>query len=242
MSDTTDMQQPPVDPLGIPMPTGGGVSQDFPYRPEPRYAIVNGKRVMYDGPGVVDANGQFALKDANGNPTYYDLQNDPTQIYYGMGDEQREMLLDILERKNMNVSNPNAAINAITNLLETANIMGRTWEVALRMVDQQFPDASRSAAAPRFRVSAAADIRSVANEVAKRTLGRQFTDDEVQRFVTSYQQSEMRFQQQTAGVVEAPPSADVAAEQFAQQVAPTEANAYKYLGAVDMLMKNLGQV
>lgn len=242
MADPTDMQQPPVDPLGIPMPQGGGVSQNFPYRPEPRIAVVNGRRTMYDGPGVVDANGNFAIKDAAGNPTYYDLQNDPVQILYGMSDSQREVLLDILDRKNVNVSNPNAAINAMANLLESANVMGRTWEVALRMLDQQFPDSTRAVAAPRFRVSAAGDIRSVANEVAKRTLGRQFTDDEVQRFVTSYQQSEMRFQQQTSGVVEAPASADVAAEQFAQQVAPTEANAYKYLGAVDMLMKNLGQV
>jgi hypothetical protein len=43
-----------------------------------------------------------------------------------------------------------------------------------------------------------------------------------------------------AGVVEDIPSVDVAAEQFAEQIAPTEANAYKFLGAIDMLRGSIG--
>jgi hypothetical protein len=102
------------------------------------------------------------------------------------------------------------------------------------------PEMARSA--PRYRVSAPGDILSIGNQVARKTLGREFSEEEGQRFVASYQQAELGYQRAGSGVVTAPPSADVAAQQFATQAAPTEAKAYEYLGAVDMLMRNVGEI
>jgi len=242
MSDTTTNGDMTTDPLGIPMPVGGGAQNDYPYTPPARDVYVDGKLTKYSGPGVVDSNANFGLLDEAGNPTYYDLRNDPTQLYNEIGEQQLSVLIDILDRKGYRVDTGPQVISALSDLMEYANVMGRTWDVALRTMDQKFPDQAEKIAAPRYRVSAPADIRTVANEVAKRTLGRAFNDDEAERFVRSYQQAELGYQQATSGVIEQPASMDVAAQQFAEEVAPTEANAYKYLGAVDMLMKNLGAV
>ena len=242
MSEIGTTGETDLDPLGIPMPQSMGQQQDYPYTPGVRDVYIDGKLTKYSGPGVVDANGNFGLLDEAGNPTYYDLRNDPTQLYFALGEEQLSSLIDILDRKNYRVDTGPQVVSALTDLMETANIMGRTWDVALRTIDQKFPDQAEQIAAPRYRVSAKADIRTVANQVAKQTLGREFTAQEAERFVQSYQQAELGYQQARSGVIEQPPAMDVAAQQFAQEVAPTEANAYKYLGAVDMLMKNLGAV
>jgi len=242
MSEIGTTGETDLDPLGIPMPQSMGQQQDYPYTPGVRDVYIDGKLTKYSGPGVVDANDNFGLLDEAGNPTYYDLRNDPTQLYFALGEEQLSNLIDILDRKNYRVDTGPQVVSALTDLMETANIMGRTWDVALRLIDQKFPDRAEQIAAPRYRVSAKADIRTVANQVAKQTLGREFTEQEAERFVQSYQQAELGYQQARSGVIEQPPAMDVAAQQFAQEVAPTEANAYKYLGAVDMLMKNLGAV
>jgi len=44
---------------------------------------------------------------------------------------------------------------------------------------------------------------------------------------------------QSGGTVEQAPSADVAAEQFVSGYAPTEANAYKFLGYFDQMANSL---
>lgn len=234
--------QDDYDVLGIPMPTNYGPRQEYPYQPPTRDVIIDGKMTKWNGPGVVNRNGRFEFYDESGNPGSYDLRNDPTQLYYSMGDEQRETLLDLLDRKGYNVDTAPRAISAISDLMEQSNVIGRTWDVTLRQMSKIAPDRSSSVAAPRYRVSSPQDITELANQVAKRTLGREFTLEESQRFAQSYQQQELAMQQQRSGVVVEPPSVDVAAEQFAQQVAPTEANAYKYLGAVNQLMRSVGEL
>ena len=195
----------------------------------------------YTGPGLVDGNGLVRLFDDNGQPRYY-TQGDATQYYYSLGPAQRSLILNVMARKGYSVGTPERDQNAIWDLMLASNNLGRTLEVTLRELDKVAPDVAEKVAAPRYRVSSSADLKTIANQVAQRTLGREFTADESARFVQSYQQSELGLQQAGAGVVEDIPSVDVAAEQFAQQVAPTEANAYAYLGAVDRLMKNLGAV
>lgn len=241
-ANTGTATQEDFDVLGIEMPTNFGPRQEYPYTPPERDVYIDGKLTKWTGPGVVNRNGRFEFYDDAGDPGFYDLRNDPTQLYYSMPDEQRETLLDLLDRKGYNVNTAPRAISAIEDLMLQSNVMGRTWDVTLRQLSKVAPDRASGVAAPRYRVSAAADIKTLANEVAKRTLGRAFTDDEAERFAQAYQQSELAAQQQVSGVVESQPSVDVAAEQFARQQAPQEADAYKYLGAVDMLMKNLGSV
>lgn len=236
---------------GPPIAATYGTSYDYapPPRPasDPNFAPAGWSpanrydQYTYTGPGLVDGNGIIRMFDQSGQPRYY-TQEDATQYYYSLPSAQKALILGVMERKGYSVGTPDRDQNALWDLMLMSNRLGRTLDVTLTQLDRIAGDVAQSVAAPRYRVSASADIRAVGNEVAKRTLGREFTADEAERFVQSYQQAELGYQQSTAGVTEQPAAVDVAAEQFAQQVAPTEANAYAYLGAVDMLMKNIGAV
>lgn len=235
------------------VPTLQSYGQSYSYNPpprpasDPRFAPVGWSpanrydQYSYTGGGLVNEKGLVTLFDDGGQPRYY-TSEDATQYYFGMPTAQKALILETMSRKGYSVGSPDRDQNAIWDLMQMSNMMGRTIDVTLSQLDRIAGDVSQKVAAPRYRVSSSADIRTVANQVAQRTLGREFTSDESQRFVESYQQAELGYQQATAGVVESTPAVDVAAQQFAQEVAPTEANAYKYLGAVDMLMKNLGAV
>jgi len=228
--------------LGLPPITGRTSSADYPYNPPTRELMVDGQRQPYDGPGVVNRSGELELFDDQNNPRFYYPRDEATQLYYSLPSEQKLMVLDIMERKGYQTGTAARDINALEDLLITANRLGRTWDVTLRQLDQIAPDVADKVAAPRYRVSSRADIAEIANQVAQRTLGRAFREDEVQQFVSAYQGQEVGFQQRMAGsgVVEDIPSVDVAAEQFAEQIAPTEANAYKFLGAIDTLRGVVG--
>lgn len=229
-----------VDPLGIGTPTFYAPAPDTPYQPPVRQVIIDGQRQDYSGSGLVNANNQFEFYDEAGNPGNYNLRNDPLQLYLSLPQEQLDGLLGLMENAGYRVNTREQQLSAIGELMEASNVIGRTYDVTLRELGMRAP--AMATAAPRYRVSAPGDILAVGNEVAKKTLGRAFTEDEGQRFVASYQQAELQYQQAGSGVVTSAPSADVAAEQFATQAAPGEAEAYKYLGAVDMLMRNIGAI
>ena len=242
MSEMQPIADTGTDVLGIGLPpiTGRTSSDDYPYNPPTRELVVDGQRQPYDGPGVVNRRGELELFDDANNPRFYYPRDEAVQLYYSLPSEQKMMVLDIMERKGYQTGTAARDINAFEDLLITANRLGRTWDVTLRELDQIAPDVADRA--PRYRVSSRADIAEIANHVAQRTIGRSFREDEVQKFVAAYQGQEVGFQQRMsgAGVVEEIPSVDVAAEQFAEQIAPTEANAYKFLGAIDMLRGSIG--
>jgi hypothetical protein len=229
-----------VDSLGLDTPTFYAPSPDTPYQPPPRKVVIDGRLQDYRGPGLVNADNQFDFYDQSGLPGNYNLRNDPLQLYLSLPQEELDGLLGLMENVGYKVNTRAQQLSAIGELMEASNVIGRTYGVTLRELGMRAP--AMATAAPRYRVSAPGDILTVGNEVAKKTLGRQFTEDEGQRFVSSYQQAELQYQQAGSGVVTSAPSADVAAEQFATQAAPDEAQAYKYLGAVDMLMRNVGEI
>lgn len=218
----------------------GGIDDSSPYQPPPRQVIIDGERQEWTGPGVVNSFDEFEFYDEFGNPGSYNLRNDPLQLYLSLPQEELDGLLGLMENVGYRVDTRAQQLSAIEELMEASNVIGRTYEVTLRELGMKAPAMSKPA--PRYRVSAPGDILAVGNEVAKKTLGRTFTEEEEQRFVNSYQQAELGYQQAGSGVVTDLPRADVAAQQFAEQAAPTEAQAYKYLGAVDMLMRNIGEI
>lgn len=228
------------DPFGIDEPTWYAPQPDSPYQPPPRTVVIDGQRQQYDGTGLVNANNEFQFYDSSGQPGNYNLRNDPLQLYMSLPQEELDGLLGLMENVGYRVDTRAQQLSAISELMEASNVIGRTYDVTLRELGMKSPGMATSA--PRYRVSAPGDILAVGNQVAKKTLGRAFTDEEGQRFVASYQQAELGYQQAGSGVVTATPGADVAAQQFAEQAAPTEAQAYKYLGAVDMLMRNVGEI
>ena len=92
------------------------------------------------------------------------------------------------------------------------------------------------------------NLAETANEVAQKRLGRTFTNDEMKRFVNSYHATESGAQtseynaQGGGGTTEAPPTPDVAANTYAEQVDPVASQARNILPMVksinDMLNGN----
>ena len=89
------------------------------------------------------------------------------------------------------------------------------------------------------------DIASTANEVAKRRLGRAFKPEELQQFVSAYHGQEAAAQKaeyavaETGGASTEAPTAQAAAETFAEQADPDQAFARRlmdYTGHVNSLL------
>lgn len=225
---------------------GGGVPQDQ-YKPPARTTVIDGQTVQYTGPGIVDSKGNLIQE------SYYDPDVDAGNLYASLSPDSLARLTDTLFRKGFYRSGePGDFIsdkNAIANLYDYANIYGRDITWAVNNLRASVPDSAAmsrvgSGAARRYRKSSPDDLRIVANRVAQDTLGRELTADEQQRFIAAYQGQEIAAQRAaySSSTFTEAPSADVAAQQFAQQAAPTEANAYKYLGYVNKLFNAVGGI
>lgn len=223
-----------------------GVPQDQ-YKPPARTAIIDGQTVQYTGPGIVDSKGNLIQE------SYYDPDVDAGNLYASLSPDSLARLTDTLFRKGFYRSGePGDFIsdkNAIANLYDYANIYGRDITWAVNNLRASVPDSAAmsrvgSGVARRYRKSSPDDLRIVANRVAQDTLGRELTADEQQRFIAAYQGQEVAAQRAaySSSTFTEAPSADVAAQQFAQQAAPTEANAYKYLGYVNKLFNAVGGI
>ena len=215
------------------------------YKPPPRYAKDNqGKWYVYDGAGIVDAAGKISDK-------YYDTSNEPGIIYAKLTPAER---LEILNKLNDSgfytggtVGNYASDLNAISALLEYSNNAGISREVALNQIVTSGVTAppTKTGGPPRtYRTSNTDDLKVMAKKISQDTLGRTMSDEELSRFADSYQKSEIDYQKSVyaGGTVEEMPDANVAAQEFSQELAPTEANAYKYLGYVDKFFNSIGGV
>lgn len=223
-----------------------GSTQPTQQYPMPPRVVVRGSRGtgVYTGQNLVDENNRLT------NLTAYDVSEDYAKFLYGqMSPAARQKAFTILKQKGFyggrDVGFYANDVNAIQLWLDYANTLGVTSQRALLEMQKNLPDYGGGGGGgyrPRFRVSAADDLKVVAKQVAQQTLGRAFTEDEANRFVQAYQQREVEFQQQmmAGGVVQEAPSPDVAAQQFAQQVAPTEANGYKFLGYMNKVFNAIG--
>jgi len=195
---------------------------------------------LYGGPGIVDtATGNIKLFDQQGNPRFYRYE-DATDEFYSMPAARRDAIMDYLDGQGFDVGDTVSAISSMWKVMQLANNRGIDYEQTMMELSKY--GAKKTPVAPVYRVTAAADLRAVANEVAKQTMGRELTEDESARFVTERQQAEVSYQQGGAGMIEQLPNVSVAAEGFAQSAAPTETAAYTYLGKVNKLMGMLGAV
>lgn len=205
-----DLYNPPARSVSVGDPRGGGAV-----------------RVPAGTEGVLLPNGQIR--------GYYDLNNEPTQIWLSLAPQRRQQIIDIFKSKGFNVSNPNAQLSAFTSLLEQSNIMGMNWQTQLTKFDQAVPS-TRTSGGPRYRVSNPSDLKVVARQIFKETMGRESTAEEAERFVQFFQNIE----RQTAGGAVQTPNVQVAAEEFAQQTAPKEVGAYKYMSYISQLINAVG--
>ena len=171
----------------------------------------------------------------------YDITDEYVRTQYAdIKPEDRAGLFLDLDKYGFLTGDPNNynnQLNGLANLLDYANTMGITAARALEEIKKGAPIKTGGGGIRRYRVSSPDDLKVVAKRVAQETIGRAFTEDEANQFVQAYQQRELTSQQQyfAGGVSAEAPSADVFAQQFAQQVAPTEANGYKFLGVMNRI-------
>jgi hypothetical protein len=176
----------------------------------------------------------------------YDITEEYVRTQYGdIKAEDRADLFLTLDKYGLLSGDPNnftSQLNGLANLLDYANTMGITAERALEEIKRGEPVKTGGTGVRRYRVSSPEDLKVVAKRMAQETIGRSFTEDEANQFVAAYQQREVQAQQQyfAGGVAAEAPSADVFAQQFAQQIAPTEANGYKFLGFMDSIFRSIG--
>lgn len=222
----------------------GGEDQ---YVPGERIIVENGQWRVYDGPGLVTSNGQI-LRREDGQTFYYDLERDSEMLLSGLSPRGRGLLLgQLVDAGFLNesqIGDFGSELNAVQELHYFANIMGLERNAALNARLSGGPVRKRSgSAAPRIRVTSAEDLGFVADRVAQDTIGRGLTEDEKKRFVSSYQGSQVSYQRALMGggaPTQEVTSPEVAAQTFAQQVAPTEANGYQFLNYMNLLMNSLG--
>lgn len=176
----------------------------------------------------------------------YDITDEYVRTQYAdiRAEDRAGVFLD-LDKYGFLTGDPNNytnQLNGLANLLDYANTMGITAQRALEEIKKGAPVKAGGGVARRYRISSPDDLKVVAKRVAQETIGRAFTDEEANQFVSAYQQRELQSQQQyfAGGVSTEAPSADVFAQQFAQQIAPTEANGYKFLGYMNRIFQAAG--
>ena len=225
---------------GVPLGTMG--TNQPTYNPPPRI-VRQGSHGMrpYTGSNLVDENNIVT------NQSFYDTSEDYAKAMWGrLSPDVRANTMAILKSKGFYNGERKFEndIEAIQNWLDYANTLGVTSSRALTEMQKNMPDFGGSGGgyAPRYRVSSSDDLKAVARQVAQQTIGREFTDDEATRFVQAYQSAEMSAQKAAmgGGVVQDVASADVFAQQFAKQVAPTEANGYQFLGYMNQIFNAFG--
>jgi len=217
---------------------------DYPYSPGVRSISGaspggGGGTYSYSGPGLLGASG--VLRNEAGEVYYYDLETDPQKFYNQFTPAERARYTQALYDRgfyatNAKPGNIRSDLNAFTLWLESANYAGLSKErflVELPRVEQQ-PKAS---VGRQVILTNPDDLKKIARRISQDTLGREFTDTELNSFVTSYQGLERQYQ---TGGATTPPDVTVSAETFAREVAPTEANAYEYLGYMNQLFGAVG--
>lgn len=215
----------------------GGSGTD--YNPPSRLVVQNGNWSVYDGDGLVSQDGRV-LTDTQGNPYYYDLERDTEITFSTLSPTGRTQLMEQLFQAGFisesGIGDFTQEINAVRDWLYFSNLQGLEKQNALNSRLAGGPLQMRRPTGMGRRVTNPEDIKVVANQVAQQTLGRGLTDEEAQYFVG------IRQAQERGGGGTQAMSLDVSAQQFAQQVAPTEANAYAYLGYMNQLFDSLGGI
>lgn len=227
-------------PGNVPLPpapstgqTGAGVGSQEElqtWNPPKRWAVIDGKWKYDAHEGIVRANGSISR--------YYNLNNDPEQIWYGLPAAERSQIILTFNSKGVSTRTPDQQINAFGDLLRQSNALGTEWRTTLNKFSQ-LPSAA-TGTGPSYRVSNPADLKAVVRAVYRETVGREANDEEANRFVAQYQQEQRQGQQGTV----AAPSAEIAAQNFARMAAPKEAAAYgllNYIGMFADFAKGVGQ-
>lgn len=211
-----------VNPGTPTLPAAGATttqSESDPWNPPKRYYRdeSTGQLVFGNVSGIVNG------KTGKVTP-YYDIDLDPIRLWYGLTPAKRDSIITAMQAKGYSMRTLSEQQSGFRTLLVNSNALGQDYDTVLLRLGS-IRSTGSGGGGPSYRVSNPMDIKSVAEQVFRATLGRAATQDEANRFVQFFQQEQIRGQQGST----AAPQADVAAQEFARANAPKEAAAYQML-------------
>lgn len=215
------------------------------YAPGQRLIVENGKWKIYEGPGLVNAKG--GIERIQGSTYVYDIENEPGRLWASYNPRERiekmEQLVSAGFLSKAGVDDYSSQLNGIAQWLQASNYLGLEKENTLATLIAGGPSIKRggSGGTPSYVVSNPDELKLIAKKVSQETLGRELNDEDVDRFVKAYQAQELQAQR-GSGVTTRMAGADVVAQEFAQESAPTEAAAYEYLGYVNKFVDAIGSL
>lgn len=231
-----------IDPYDTVFTWTSGMATQQQYFPPPRLAInpVTGERFDdYTGEGIVNySTNEFELSTNEGLPRSY-MYEDAQNEFFSGEDSLRERLLDDLEWLGLPTDTTLEATDSLWQVMRYANGLGYDYKYALAGLKTRTPQ--QVSQQLKYYVTPKVSLSETANRMAQETLGRKFTTEELNRFVTAYNQAELAPQQQQSGVTTAAPSVGAAAAQYARNIDPGKAKAYEYLNAMNTFSQMVGK-
>jgi hypothetical protein len=192
------------------------------------------QKYEYSGGLLVDEKNRLARQQ-------YDVNGEPLGLLRSLGVGERSQLLTTLYQKGFYSSGKpskngfsGADQNALGNLLEYANSMGRTWNVAYLEV-QTLENERGLGGAPSVRVSAREDIRQFVDRDSLELLGRRLSRAEFRQALEMIQARERG----AAGGGEQMPSLGALSAQAVQQIAPREVQVNDAADGIDIFREML---
>lgn len=185
----------------------------------------------YIGQSLVDANGIITRGQ-------YDPSSEAYSELAKMDLAERQAFLNSLAARGLYGSGKPSPtgfdskdFSAMGDFLRFANSQGVTSDVAY----SQFLTTFKATGGKRIRTTAKEDIRAVFKDATRKMLGRDVTNDEIEKFVRAYEGKEITEGQ---GGVQAP-SLQTAAELQVEQQYGAEAGAVGMLSLFDILDKSI---
>ena len=192
------------------------------------------QKYEYKGGLLVDEKNRLARQQ-------YDPNGEPLGLLRSLGVGERSSLLNTLYQKGFYTSGKpskngfsNVDQNALGNLLEYANSMGRTWNVAYLEV-QTLENERGLGGAPAVRVSAREDVRQFVDRDSLELLGRRLTRAEFRQALQMIQDRERA----AAGSAEQTPALGSLSAQAVQQIAPREVQVNDAADGIDIFREML---
>jgi hypothetical protein len=186
----------------------------------------------YTGNNLVNKSGAIARPQYDPNTEAY------TYIAKMDTTERLDFLNKLYSRGLYNGSKPSTTgfaskdVGAVQDFMLYANSKRATGDVALSLLLSEFGNVGGAKA---IRTTAKQDIRSVFKDATRRLLGRDVTDDQIEKFVKAYEGKEIT---EAKGGVKAP-SLQTAAEVQVEQQFGGEAKAIGMANLMDLMDKKI---
>lgn len=229
------------DPLGVgaaPIAVSGGGKQPVPREvtgvaPALKSQVPLTQRTttgkfLYSGTYLSNAQGQVYR-------AAYNPQTDPvTELAKLNSTERLGLLTELYQRgfydgKGKPSDNGDSPLDtkAMQEFLNTSNTYGYDWQTSLNFVRQEFP--VTGAGGSRRKATSSVDLSRALQDESFAMLGRKLSKEELQRAISSVQSKEASSNTSTSTLVQMAP----------QQVDPTQAQAYGFTRAADIVSQML---